>query len=541
MAPYTRRRWRWRPRRNYYRQNRRRTYYKGRRFWKTRRSRPRRHRRVRRHRFFNRKRRLVTLFDPVSKAKCKIIGATIGLIAKGINYPQRCWYTMYTDKSITKLLTGGGVSLMTFSLRFLWDEHLHFRNIWTHTNDGFDLALYFGTKIFLKPHRTLDYAFFFDTDLPEEKPSDYMRVHPQSLLATKNVIWVRSQINGNNHRTKTVFIKPPANITTQWKFQYQWFDYPLFQYGFVFVNWHEPFLGQDDEPYQQLKFIRPSYQWIGKEWQEQTGGFAYCPLIDTGKSNSIEVTYLGVSVQKPSPDTKWTLVSWTMRMPYWLSCFGQNSDFNFSIPNDKPTTNTACWVRLMWPNYVTTDITQGKIPKQYQMWAIPATSCRYFAMMGPFVVDTYGTRANVPFIYKSYWKWGGTVLKQEPVSSINPISGQVSVKNPQTQVRSIIYPWDESGGLLTERALERFLEPSSDVDERRPLPFQTTPPRHVSPSELGEETEETEEGETQSDSELERGPTTKTLAKRLLREQLERKRMHRFLKSLLKPKNVTLI
>nr|QYD01873.1 ORF1 [Torque teno felis virus] len=533
MAPYTRyrRRKRW-PR---YRKNWRRTYYQNRRLRKPRRYRQRRQRRVRR--FFKnyRKRRLVTLFDPVSKAKCKIIGATIGLIAKGLNFPNRCWRTMFTETAVTKMLTGGGVNLMTFSLHFLWDEHLHFRNIWTHTNDGFDLALYFGTKIFLQPHRTLDYAFFWDTDLPDEKPQDIMRMHPQTLLASKNVIWVRSQLYGNNHKTKKVFIRPPANITTQWKFQYQWFDYPLFQYGFVFVNWNEPFLRQDDESI-PVKTIKPAWRYITSAWQKESNGFAYSPVIDTGKQNSVEITYLGVGVSNPSSDTRWTLVSWTMGLPYWLTCFGQNTDWNFSVPNPSPGTAMVPWVRIAWPFYTQTEIVQGKIGKKYDMFAFPASDLRNIAIMGPFVQDTFQGRANVPFMYKSYWKWGGTVLKQEPITSINPISGQVSVKNPQTQVRDIIYPWDQSGGLLTERALKRFLEPSNTVDERRPLPFQATPPRYASSSESREEDSETETLKAQSDSELKVGPSLKSVARQLFREQSERRRMHRFLQSLLTPK-----
>nr|QYD01924.1 ORF1 [Torque teno felis virus] len=534
MAPYTRRwrrRWRW-PRR---RTHRRRAGYKSRRFWKTGRSKTRRQRRrVRRNRVF-RRRRLVTLFDPVSKAKCKITGQTIGLIARGYNVVNRCYYTMYKDTAITKLLTGGGVSLMTFSLRFLWEEHRHYRNVWSHTNDGFDLALYFGTRVYLKPHATVDYAFFWDTDLVDEKEWDYLRLHPSALLATKNVIFVRSQLTGNNHKTKKVFIKPPSNVTTQWKFQSQWFDFPLFQYSFVMFNWAEPFLKMDaGTPIQVLR--NQIYYWDKNSVQyvQSNQGFAYCPLIDTGNGNYIDVTWLGPGVSKPSAGTEWTKVPWANDLPYWLTMWGQNNDFNFNVPMPSQT-NSTCWVRISWPEYSDVDIQTGKIgTKTIREWAFYSTNCRTFAGMGPFVQDTLKSRINIPFMYESFWKWGGTVLKHDNIIAIHPTSGQVSVKNPQTQVRDIIYPWDQSGGLLTERALARFLQPSTTTDERRPLPHKEYTEGYVTPEEYDETGSEAEESEKEPDGECDIGETLKTLTRKLQREQSKRRLFNNFLWSLLR-------
>nr|QYD01948.1 ORF1 [Torque teno felis virus] len=531
MAPYTRR-WRrrqwWRPRRG---TNRWRAGYKGRRFWKTRGRKKRRHRRVRRQE----RRRLVTLFDPISKAKCKISGQTVGLIARGWNTVNRCYYTMWKEQTITKLLSGGGISLMTFSLRFLWNEHRHYRNVWSHTNDGFDLALYFGTKVYLEPHQYQDYVFFWDRDLVEEKQWDYMRLHPSQLLATKNCVFVRNQTTGNNHRTKKVFIKPPANITTQWKFQHQWFDIPLFQYGFILFNWKEPYLKQDTST--PVKTFRDSVMvWRTNQYIESSTGFAWSPMIDTGGGNYIDFVWLGQHV-KPSSGTEWTKIPWANDLPYWLTCFGQNSDWNFNIPNKFPSTNPIPWIRLGWPEYTETDITTGNIgKKKFEEWAMPATACRTFAVMGPFVQDTLPTRVNIPFLYKSFWKWGGTNLLQDKIVAMNPTSGQVSVKNPQTQVRDIIYPWDQSGGLLTERALKRFLEPSTTTDERRPLPHQPEPPGYVSEESYDETGSEAEETEEDKDGEIEVSSTLKTLTRQLQREQSKRRRFNRFLKSLLNKK-----
>nr|QYD01900.1 ORF1 [Torque teno felis virus] len=530
MAPYTRRwrrrRW-WRPRRG---TNRWRTRYKSRRFWKTRRPKTRRRRRVRR----GERRRLVTLFDPVSKAKCKITGQTIGIIARGWNVTNRCYYTMWNDQTITKLLQGGGISLMTFSLRFLWDEHRHYRNVWSHTNDGFDLALYFGTRVYLTPHPTQDYVFFFDRDLVDEKQWDYMRLHPSNLLMTKNAIFVRSQLSGNNHKTKRVFIKPPANITTQWKFQYQWFDYPLFQYAFVLFNWKEPYLKQDTST--PIKTFRDKvYKWDGSSYTQSSEGFAYNPMIDTGTGNWIDVTWLGQEITRPTGSADWKKISWATDLPYWLTCFGQNSDYNFNIP--RPTnipTNGVVWIRFGWPAYTETDIQTGQIgKKKFEEWTMLALNCRTFSVMGPFVQDNLERRVNIPFIYKSFWKWGGTNLVQDKIVAIHPTSGQVSVKNPQTQVRDIIYPWDQPGGLLTERALKRFLQPSTTIDERKPLPHQADPPGYVSEEEYDETGSEAEEIEEDKDGEIEISSTIKSLARRVQREQSERRRLHRFLRTLL--------
>nr|QYD01864.1 ORF1 [Torque teno felis virus] len=532
MAPYTRRRWRWRRWKPYYRSRRRRAPYKSRRIWKTRRLGKRRTRR-RVRKYFHRKRRLVTLFDPVNIAKCKISGATIGLVSQSLNVVNRCYYTVWKDSTITKLLTGGGVTLLTFSLRFLWEEHRHFRNIWSHTNDGFDLALYFGTKVFLQPHRFVDYAFFYDTDLVDEKEWDYIRLHPQQLLGTKNVVFVRSQSFGNNHRTKKVFIKPPSNITTQWKFQHQWFDVPLFQFGFILFNWHEPFLKQDANPVPIVQISGDDvWQWQTSTYKPVPGGFAYSPYIDTAKGNYIDITEGPPSSFTPSTGTQWKKIAWTNDLPYWLTTWGQNQDWNYNVT--KTNQSNIFYCRIWWPDYTAADITGGNIGKKTaKEWVFSATQLRKFAGDGPFVYNSLDKRANIPFIYKSYWKWGGTVLKQDQVVAIHPTSGQVSVKNPQTQFRDIIYPFDQSGGLLTERALKRFLEPRGSADERRPLPTQADPPRDACETVSYSAPEETETSEEDEDSEIEVSSAIKSLRRRLFREQSERRRIHEFFKSLL--------
>nr|QYD01798.1 ORF1 [Torque teno felis virus] len=533
MAPYRRR-----PRWIYSRRRRRRNYYYPR--WRRRYFRRRRRRPFRKVRVHRRRKKLATFWDPTNKASCKIKGWDIGLFARNSEACQRMWRTKFTSRAIVKQMEGGGVSLKTFDLAYLYKQHRYFHNVWTHTNDGFDLARYFGTKVYLKPHPTFDYVFFWDTDIKEEKPFDILRMHPAILLTSKNTIFVRSQIAGGNHKTKKVKIKPPANILNKWARQELWTDVPLFQYGFCLINWKDPFFRQTNQPIPIIQNPTPNKIWYtenGSFWNAST--LYYSPYVDSGKGNMVGVKWVGPDhgdVQ-PTDFSKIVWIQWTFDLPYWMTLFGQNKLMDFNTTAEKEADQTVTQVFIKWPLWTPATILDGPTPSSgYKVWGGSYAEFKPIACCGPFVQPVYtpDNRINIPFIYESYWQWGGTQLVQQPINAIMPTSNQISVKNPASQFRSLIYPWDLSGGLLTDAAQERLTKEGSVTDERRPVPFEERPTGYAYPASSESESEETQTSEEEQDEIGSQSKTTRKIRQYFQRERNKRHKLKSFIRSMVK-------
>nr|QYD01837.1 ORF1 [Torque teno felis virus] len=529
-----------------YRRRPRRTYRWRRRQWRNRYYRPKRNyrrrrwtRRPRRVRVSRRRKKLATFWDPVNKATCRIKGWDVGLFSLDSTSHQRMWRTGFTKTKITKHFEGGGISLRTFDLAYLYMQHRLFHNKWTHTNDGFDLARYFGTKVFLKPHPTVDYIFFWDTDIKEEKTFDICRMHPAQLLLSKNVCFVRSQLTGGNHRTKKVKIKPPANMLNKWARQDLWTDVPLFQFGFATINWKDPFLRQSNYPVPLVQNPAQNKMWMtsgGDSWANQT--LTYSPLIDTGKGNMVGVKWVNSTVMDQKPTIQnITWIPWTFDIPYWLSLFGQNKKMDFGVTATDPSTQDQTQIFIKWPQWSVSNILDGKPPGgNYVIWGASYQQFIFIPQSGPFVMPVFNPdhRVNIPFIYTSYWQWGGTQLVQQPINAVLPTSNQISVKNPASHVSSLIYPWDLSGGLLTDAAQARLTSTYSSTDERRPLPFEEPVEGYAYPASSGESSEESEEGEDQQDEEYKEPKNVRKIRQLIQRERNKRLELKSLLRSMVK-------
>lgn len=442
--------------------------------------------------------------------------------------------TWWKGDTATKYLVGGGMSLRVFSLKFLWDEHRLFRNFWSHTNDGYDLALYYGTKWYLQPHREIDYIFWYDTEVTIYGPQDFLRGHPANLLATKNAIYVRNQKYGLNCRTKKVFIKPPANIPSVWKYQSDWFHIPLFIWGVSLIDWRTWFTksgGNTIPMHNCTGYPGPNFT-----TQETT---TYSPYIDTGTGNFVEVAWVGPQVKPPPVSgTTWYKVPWAENLPYWLTFYGQNRNMDMNaVPQNILTANPTfvAWLKIAWPKYKEADITSGNFHQEFKVWVIPFQDALNIARIGPFVPSQYQEIVQVPLVYKSFWKWGGTIFHGQPVVKMHGTApALVSVKNPLVLQRDNIYPWDAPDGILTRRSLQRFLQPSDVPTERKTLPGAEYTSGYEHQETSSETSEETQESETDEDGEEDVGPIIHHIKKRLKREQLKRRRIQCLIERLVK-------
>nr|WBM82697.1 MAG: ORF1 [Torque teno polar bear virus 31] len=121
-----------------------------------------------------------------------------------------------------------------------YQEHKLFRNRWSHTNVGYDLARYFGTKLRFWPHPWIDYMVYWETSFEMPERQEMADLHPANLLNIPKKLLVRSK--QHRGRRKKLFIRPPPVHTNQWYFMKTWCNIPLFKVGIIPVNFNNSFL-----------------------------------------------------------------------------------------------------------------------------------------------------------------------------------------------------------------------------------------------------------------------------------------------------------
>nr|QYD01981.1 ORF1 [Torque teno felis virus] len=482
-----------------------------------------------------RTRQTVILWNPESRVRCTITGFVLGLTTDNAHTISRLHNTWWTNDVANKFLVGGGVSLNLFSLQFLWTEHRHYHNFWFQSNDGYDLARYYGTKWYLPPLRDVDYIFWWDTDLNTYSAQDYMRGHPVNLLATKNAKFIRNCKYNRNTRTTKVMIRPPANITSQWKYQTDWLNFPLFLWGVTLIDWRTWFSKTQGNQLPMVTFTANESPGPGQNNKPATQQ-VYCPYIDTGTGNRVSVIWASSFIGN-GPNVSgstWYAVDWATDLPYWLVFYGQNRNMDMNaIPRSVETSTPAnvCWFSITWPKYQTAaQIEGGMLGGKYITWIMQASEAQKIARSGPFVPAFYQEIVQLPLMYKSLWSWGGTLYQDQPVIRIPNAKQQVSVKNPATLQNYVIRPWDTFGGLLTASALRCIVAPSIVPDERPTLLLEKPPTGDAVSEEYDETASEAEEIEEDSDREEDVRSIVRTLKRRLLREQFKRRQLHKFFK-----------
>lgn len=440
------------------------------------------------------------------------------------------------------VLKGGGCVLNVFSLSFLWQEHQLFRNFWSQSNEGFDLARYIKTKIYLPPHKDNTYIFWWDVDFNQLKRSDFWKTQPSLLLAYKNKLIIRPQSQGN-YKTKKVTIRPPATVSNQWRFQGSWMTMGLFMWGISVIDWGLPFsaLQNPDQPLGIIKFN--AYVVTGPNTYQQKP-FYYAQFVDTGYGNWILAKTVtagsnqwpnGAAGPDPGAEKGMFRVPGADDLPYWMTFWGQNFNWDFDDPSDK-LLNAVGYTLIFWYELAEGDIEKQDLRnKKKVQWLLRPTNMYAIACAGPFVNRTNIREVNIPILYRSYWQWGGATLNKQAIQPyINFAPRQVAVRNPATIEKSIITPWDtDSHGILTDEALQRFLRPSSEVDGRRPFSVEQPSSDDESYTSSAEEPETSEEDEKGPKDPQELKKAIRRCRTRVLREQHERHRLRRFLRSLI--------
>nr|QZE11984.1 MAG: ORF1 [Giant panda anellovirus]USZ80593.1 ORF1 [Tick-associated anellovirus 3] len=440
---------------------------------------------------------------------------------------------------------GGGASLYHMTLDWLYDEHKKHHNVWSASNEGFDIARYFGTTIYLWPHPDITYIFWWETNYGNLRPSDYQLIQPAYCLLQKNHVIVKS-IKYGGRKLKKIRIHPPSVHQTQWYFMKNWCGAGLLRFGFSLFNINQTFIHENE--------TRP---WV----------------IIGSNTSMTDITTLGQDIPMPTTENKnWYKYHWDraennkiawgkknvnkllqlgmtdITVPYWIYYYGQgwtnlnsNDDwyyfiwwYNDPVKTDKDawepqdlTNQKKCWV-LLRTNETNTPLTVvnmvQKAPFCYSKEDIhtQTQSSNFF---------------NLPFFYKSKWQWGG--VSPAPETTVNPCDQPptsdniraVRIGNPATTGQAVLHPWDlDKAGFITKHKLRQLIRHPSPPDtgiQEEELP-QKSP--HLDSEPSTEESGDSDSESSQSSDQEE--PSLYSLTKRISRERKHRHKLIRRIRKL---------
>nr|QZE12000.1 MAG: ORF1 [Giant panda anellovirus] len=546
---YYRRRW---PRRRRYFRYRTRQF----RPWISRRRRyTRRHHWVRRRRkHFYKKRQYISAlmqWHPSHRKLCTIKGWSYAFYGvdtntttnfQSWNEPQRGTVGFYRQY-------GGGASLYHMTLDWLYDEHKKHHNIWTASNEGFDIARYFGTTIYLWPHPEITYIFWWETNYGNLRPSDYQLIQPAYCMLQKKHVIVKS-IQYGGKKLKRVRIHPPSVHQTQWYFMKNWCGAGLLRFGFSLFNINQTFIHENEtrpwviigsttsltDPLGVQDKDVPTPTSNNKAWYKYHWDRAENNKICWAKKNTPKNTLLQLGITN-------------IDVPYWIYYYGTGwtamstaSDWFYFIwwYNDPVSTSKDAWEP--------SDLTDRN-----KRWILLKGETKNadelvinMTQKAPFCYSKedihYQTKSssifNLPFFYKSRWQWGG--VSPAPETTVNPCEQPptsdniraVRIGNPATTGQAVLHPWDlDKAGFITKSKLRQLIRDHSPTHTG----IQEEELQKKSPN-LDSEPSTEESGDSDSEnsqsSSSEEEPSLFSLTKRISRERKHRHKLIRRIRKL---------
>lgn len=277
--PYYRRRW-W----NY---PQRRNRFRRRRLRKTFRKFSRR-RRVRKRRFYSKykkkaKKITVKEWQPSSIRRCQIKGYLLLFEAGHGRFGNN--FTAYKESFVPpRTPGGGGWSIQQLGLGNLFTQNEYFMNWWTHSNKGLNMVRYYGCKIRLYRQPEIDYIFTYFTEKPVNADQFwYPSFHPIKLLLDKRRIIVPSLQTQPLKRKlyKSVFIKPPKMLKTDWYFQQNLSNYPLIYFATTAFSLNHMFISSKAENNNCSVFTLNTGFFMHSAFQYYTQDKGYTPKQNT--------------------------------------------------------------------------------------------------------------------------------------------------------------------------------------------------------------------------------------------------------------------
>ncbi|WCS65251.1 ORF1 [Grizzly bear anellovirus 10] len=184
--------------------------------------------RYRARRFGQRKRRSITAAKPVSvkqwnprfRARCKIRGWTplTYTAAQGIPLEVSNFNATHDQTALNR---GGGWFRFSFGLTSLYKDNKTFRNRWSRSNAGFDMARYWGCRLTFAPTDNWDYVVVPQRDFPASFSGindERVFCAPGMLITHPNKILVLSnKTGGARRRWPSIWVSPPSWLSNTWR------------------------------------------------------------------------------------------------------------------------------------------------------------------------------------------------------------------------------------------------------------------------------------------------------------------------------------
>lgn len=216
--------------------------------------------------------------------------------AQGTQY--RCYTTFKDEWTNPKNPAGGGFGCELITLKYLFNEYKYHNNIWTSSNEYYELCRYTGCRITLYRHPETDFVFFYDTQPPFFiSKYTYMLCHPHQIMQRKNKKFLLSTATSPKGKLKkTLKIKPPKQLSTKWMFQEDFCKYGLVTLVAAACNLRYPTLSCCNENniitlhYLSTEFYKES------KWAQDTGTSPYAPFSTI--SHSLTFKYIDLKNQK---------------------------------------------------------------------------------------------------------------------------------------------------------------------------------------------------------------------------------------------------
>nr|UHK05151.1 MAG: ORF1 [Torque teno midi virus] len=309
-----RKRW-WRPTR-YYRK--RRTYRRRPRktiFRRRHRRAPRRRTKRRRTKVRRKKKFLKLLqWQPQSIRKCKIIG--VETLILGANGKQFRDYTSTMNDWVPATVPGGGgFSISRYTLEYLYEQNTYHNNIWTHSNESYDLCRYTGAKFTFYRHQHTDFIVHYQREYPMSEGSlTPMQTHPLILLQQRKKILIPSKLtkpHGKNYIK--IKVKPPRQQTNKWFFIRDFARTPLLLFKSTACDFNYVRMAKTSEN-NQTNILCLNYMFYSNgQFSQGTGTHNYYSPQVTWTANDNWITYQngGKSITQKFMKTYLDSVSYT--------------------------------------------------------------------------------------------------------------------------------------------------------------------------------------------------------------------------------------
>ncbi|ATX61870.1 putative ORF1 [Torque teno desmodus rotundus virus] len=438
----------------------------------------RRRQQVRRKRKRGPKLQRVTQWAPARRMKCIISGFWPALAGLPSNVALQ-----FSMRNLSNF-AGGGIQTWQMTLHDFYRYHKSHLNTWSATNDGTDLARYFGTVLYCYPNDSFSYIVSWDRDLYSKDIKTYpiWLQHPylQLLHPDHRVIW--SLRHKGRAKAKRIMIRPPAQLTNEWYFQADIAKLNLFTVRFTMFDPDNVWLTPQDA---SIKMT------VGHSGVGITGAktgelfkVMYSVLWDTDtKGNLVAINR---NAQPPAsqtsefanPDEYHNDMQWEYYgpdYPYWMVLWG--TDFSHIAESEHEiSTGNSVWIKWYPPTQkipnATIDAQKPQFNKPKEWCILTRTQAQIIQKSGWFVPKTDNYDHNLFIKYSSRWQWGG-YTPDATDTTIDPIPEphtgglqyttrtsaklqQVQVHDPSEVGQAIIHPWDLRRGMLTKRALQRI-------------------------------------------------------------------------------------